>query len=259
MRSRLLTGTVRHRRARQAEYDFTHRVWYLELDLDEIAAVAKRSRLLSVGRRGILEFRPGDHLEPPHAPLAEAVRARLRGQGLEIDGWRIALVTYPRVFGFVFNPVSFYLCRDRDGVLRHVIAEVSNTHGERTLYDFPRDPSTADPVYRSAAGKRMYVSPFIGPDARYELRVRDEATRLRISISESEGEERTLFAPMQLQRHELTDAALLRALVRDPLVTFKTVGLIGWHAWRLRRLGVKWIRHTRLGTGQVRERSTLPE
>ena len=58
----------------------------------------------------------------------------LRTEGEDPTGWRITLVTNPRVLGYVFNPASFYLCRDGDGILRVVIVEVHNTHLERHLY-----------------------------------------------------------------------------------------------------------------------------
>ncbi|MEZ4503997.1 MAG: DUF1365 domain-containing protein [Dehalococcoidia bacterium] len=243
LRSRLLRGQVRHRRGRHTDYDFTHSAWYLELDLDEVEVAGRRLRLLSTSGRHLLEFRARDHLDGSGRPLAEAVRARLRGLGYAPAEWRIALVTYPRVLGFVFNPVSFYLCRDEAGALRHVIAEVNNTHGEREVYDFPRDPAHQGSVYRSHATKRMYVSPFIEADARYELRVLDEPERLQISITEYEGSEQTLFARMLLGRRALTDGELAQALARDPLVTLKTIVLIGWHALRLRIRGVRWQRH----------------
>ena len=234
---------MRHRRTRHTVYDFTHGVWYIELDLDEIEAVERRIRALSIERPNILEFRRSDHLDGVRRSPAEAVRGRVLAQGLAIDGWRVSLVTYPRVLGFVFNPVSFYLCRDRDGVLRHMIAEVNNTHGEREVYDFPRDASSGRRDYRSVAAKRMYVSPFVGADARYELRIVDESERLHIAITEWEGEERTLCAEVWLRRRALTNLEVARALVREPLVTMKTVGLIAWHAFRLKQRGLEWGRH----------------
>lgn len=241
-RSFVLTGIIRHSRSRKIDYEFTHRVWYLELDLDEIPLVTQKIYFFSDKRPNVLRFKSSDHFTPNAQSLATALRTRLEERGWDITGWRIALVTYPRVFGFVFNPVSFYLCRDSEGGLRHVIAEVNNTHGERELYDFDRDASMPDSEYRSKAEKRMYVSPFIGA-ARYELNVFDEPSQLRISISEWEGEERTLFAHMDLMRDALTNKRILKVLVREPFVTLKTIILIGWHAWRLRRHGLKWERH----------------
>jgi len=250
LRSHLLAGTVRHRRARDTDYDFTHHAWYLGVDLDELEAVDDASRVLVRNRRGLLELRDSDHmlgLPRRRAGLREAVRAHLERQGLEFDGLRVTLVTYPRALGYVFNPVSFYLCHDAVGRLVHVLAEVSNTHGERSVYDFPPEASgdggtEGAGVYRSSAGKRMYVSPFIDGDARYELRVHERGEALTIAIHEFEGDDLVLYARVQLERRAFSDRALLALAARDPLVPMKTIVLIGWHAFRLWARGVRWRR-----------------
>lgn len=240
LRSHLLVGTVRHRRTRHTTYEFTHRVWYAALDLDELAQVG-RWPLLAYERHALLEVRDRDHLARPGLGLRESVAAHLREAGLDPATLRVTLVTYPRALGHVFNPVSFYLCHSRDGVLRHVIAEVNNTHGDREVYDFA--PDAPGPLFRSRALKRMYVSPFIGAEARYELAVTESGRRLAIAITEYEGDAMTLYAGIDVAPRALTARNLLGALARDPLVPLKTVVLIGWHAARLRLRGVRWHRY----------------
>jgi len=218
-------------------------VWYLELDLDDLVGVAGRVRLLSTGARGVARVSPRDHLDGSSGPLADGVRAHLTSLGVDASSWRISLLTYPRVIGLLFNPVSFYLCRDEGGQLQHVIAEVNNTHGDRALYDFPR--TTPGPVLHAESPKRMYVSPFIGEDACYGLRVIDSPASLILAINEAEGGSQTLHARLHLKRRPLTDARLARALLRSPLISVKTVALIAWHAARLRLLGLPWARYAR--------------
>lgn len=244
LRSHLLAGTIRHRRDRHTTYDFTHRVWYLALDLDELSEVDRRLRLLSFNRRNLLELRDADHLERGHAGLRAAVDARLAAHGLDPARTRVTLITYPRVVGYVFNPVSFYLCHDQAGVLRLVLAEVHNTHGDREVYDF-LPVGEGGPVFRGTQDKRMYVSPFIAPDATYELLVWEDAERLSISIREAEGGEAALFARLQVRRVPLTNRNMLGLLARDPLVPLKTSALIFWHAVRLWWRGVPWQRYRR--------------
>lgn len=244
LRSHLLAGTIRHRRDRHTAYDFTHRVWYLALDLDELPEVGRRLRLLSFNRRNLLELRDADHLERGHAGLRAAVDGRLAAHHLDPARTRVTLIAYPRVAGYVFNPVSFYLCHDEAAVLRLVLAEVHNTHGDREVYDF-LPVGDGGPVFRGTQDKRMYVSPFIAPDATYELLVREDAERLSISIREAEGEEAVLFAQLQLHRVPLTNRHLLGLLARDPLVPLKTSALIFWHAVRLWWRGVPWRRYRR--------------
>ena len=240
LRSHLLAGTVRHRRARKTDYDFTHHAWYLALDLDEVDAVADRLRLLSHNRWNVLEYRDRDHLDGPRDHLAASVREHLAQRGIEADGWRLTLIAYPRAFGYIFNPASFILCHDAAGTLRHVIAEVHNTHGERIAYDVLSERT--GPVYSGFADKQFYVSPFIEGNARYHIRVIEQAGRLQLSIHEYEDDELTLFASASLERRSLGDRSLLGVLARDPIVPLKTMGLIFFHVVRLKLRGLRWDR-----------------
>ena len=129
MRSHFLEGQVRHRRARPFVYSLEHGVTYLALDLDELDGIEGASSVIRRNRPGILEIRDSDHLDPPAVDLRSAVNDLLRSAGEDPTGWRVTLVTNLRVLGYVFNPASFYLCRDPDGCLRIVIVEVHNTHG----------------------------------------------------------------------------------------------------------------------------------
>ncbi len=76
---------------------------------------------------------------PPAEDLPAAVAAHLQEEGFDSEGWQITLITNLRVLGYVFNPASFYLCRDEAGTLRVVIVEVHNTHHERHLYTLRPD------------------------------------------------------------------------------------------------------------------------
>jgi DUF1365 family protein len=242
MNSHLLEGVVRHRRARPATYALEHAVYYLALDLDELPLVDRSVRLLSRGRANLLSFRDGDHLDPPATDVRDAIHAHLRGAGFDPSGWRITLVAYPRVLGFVFNPASFYLCRDAAGTLRVVVVEVHNTHGERHLYTL--SPADERPDFRAAMDKDFYVSPFIEVRGGYRVRVRDGARRLRITINHEQDGELVLHASLDLRRRALTDRAIIAMLVRHPLVTIKTITMIHWHAFRLWRMGLPFHRHS---------------
>jgi hypothetical protein len=156
-------------------------------------------------------------------------------------GWQVTLVTNLRVFGYVFNPASFFLCRDSTGDLRMVIVEVHNTHGDRHLYTLRREGDRADLV--ASMDKDFYVSPFIEMVGRYTVRVRDEPTRLRITINEDQEDSLLLHTSLDLTRRRLTDRTVARMLLRHPFVTHKTIGMIHWHALRLWRRGATFHRH----------------
>lgn len=242
MRSHLLHGKVRHRRSRPIEYDLEHDVFYVAVDLSEMDAVAKHLRLFSRNRINVLSFRDRDHWLPAADDLPSAVQRHLRDEGFEPRGWRITFIATPRVFGYQFNPASFYLCRDGTGVMRAVIVEVHNTHHERRLYTLR--PEQRGQAWVDAMDKDFYVSPFIDMDARYTVRVQDDPATLRIAITETEHGDPLLTATLVLQRAQLTDRMLARLLLRIPFATQKTIAAIHLHAWRMWRRGARFHRHS---------------
>ena len=139
---------------------------YWDSDLGEMNSVDFGLRLLSRGRWNVLSFRDEDHLDPPATDLRADIRAHLRRQGVDPSGWQVTLVANARVLGYVFDPASFYLCRDRAGRLRIVLIEVHNTHGERHLYTLDRSDPTSE-TFEAAMDKDFYVSPFIGMAGRF--------------------------------------------------------------------------------------------
>jgi DUF1365 family protein len=212
-----------------------------------------RLRLVGRNRRNVFEFRDGDHLLPPARNLALDIRAHLLAEAAgaptsprpldaaEIAEWRITLVTSLRIFGYVFNPASFYLCRDRSGAMRAVVVEVNNTHHERRLYTLW--PEQHGDESRASMEKDFYVSPFIDMDARYTVRVWDRPDELRIAINETEHGEPLLTASLVLRRLPLGNRAVARMLLRYPFLTLKTITAIYWHALRLHLKGAHFHHH----------------
>lgn len=245
MRSHLLVGKVRHRRARPFQYGLEHDVWYTALDLSELDEVPRRLRLFRRNGRGVATFHDADHLVEPSRDVPSDIAAHLRAEGEDPAGWRITLVTSPRVLGYVFNPASFFLCRDHSGRLRVVIVEVHNTFGDRHLYTLRPRARGEDPgaPFTAAMGKGFFVSPFISLDGRYEVHVRDEEDRLRIAINLRQDEKPMLSTSLVLVRRPLTDRSLLRVLVRYPAIGHKTIAMILWHALRLRLRGAPFYSH----------------
>ena len=267
MRSHLLEGRVRHRRLHPFTYELDHAVWYGAFDLDELDVIDRRLRLLSRNRRNVAVFRDADHMPEPASNLPADVRAHLRGEGIDPAGGRITLVTNVRVFGYVFNPASFYLCRDARDTLTVVVVEVHNTHGERHLYTLraasaagaastttagaaPTDSPDPAP-FRAGMDKAFYVSPFLGMEGRYAVHVRDDRDRLTIAIHERQGDQAVLATSLVLRRRPLTNRSLLSMLVRHPLVTHRTIALIHWHALRLWLRGARFHRHADAGKHAV--------
>ena len=158
----------------------------------------------------------------------------------ELVGARIELVCYPRILGFVFNPLSVYFCRDAADALGAVIYEVTNTFGERRTYVIRPDGQV--PITHSCA-KELYVSPFVPMDCIYEFHIAPPDEKVLVRINETDADGLLLVASFAGKRQELSDGALLRALFAYPLMTVKVTAAIHWEALRLWLKGVKPFRH----------------
>jgi hypothetical protein len=222
-------------------YEFEHDVFYVALDLAEIDEVVGRLRLVGRNRRSLVAFHDADYLPTPATDLPADIRAHLRSEGVNPAGWRVTLVTNLRVLGYAFNPASFYLCRDASGVLQVVIVEVHNTYGERHLYTL--QSREADGRFAASMDKELFVSPFIEAEGRYSVSVRDDREGLRIGINERQDGEHLLSTSLILRRVRLTNRTLARMLLRHPLMSHRTIGLIHWHALRLWMRGATFLRH----------------
>ena len=128
----LYFGVVRHRRFDAVRHSFATRLYFAYLDLDELDAAFRGRFWWSARRPAPMWFRRADYFGPPDVPLADAVRDAVAARtGRRPDG-PVRVLTHLRAFGYVFNPVSFYYCFDRDERLQAVLAEITNTPwGER--------------------------------------------------------------------------------------------------------------------------------
>lgn len=247
MRSHLVHGKVRHSRTQPKRYELEHDVFYFALDIDELDQAANRGLLLGRNRRAILSFRDADHLPTPATDLAHDIREHLAREGIDTQGGRIMLITNLRVLGYVFNPASFFLCRNAAGALTAVVVEVHNTYRERHLYTLR--PEQADGSFSASMDKDFYVSPFISIDGRYRVTVRDERDALNIGINLRQEGEMLLATSLVLRRRPLTTSNVVRMLLRHPLTTQRTIALIHWHALRLWLRRLRFHRHKTAAPG----------
>jgi uncharacterized protein len=238
MRSAIYTGAVLHTRLRPKRHRLRYKVFSLLLDLDEVETLG--SKVLGVNRPGLLEFRASDHGDG-RTPLRQWAERLMREADIEWDGGRIELLCYPRMLGFVFNPLTVWFCRDKAGSLRGILYEVHNTHGERHTYVLPARP--IDGEVRHRADKQFFVSPFMPPECEYRFRIVPAGHDVVVSIIEHDGEGALLAASFTGERQSLTDRALLGLLLRYPLMTLKVVAGIHWEAVKLLAKGFRIFDH----------------
>lgn len=233
--SAIYRGSVMHRRLRPKAHYLRYSMFYLLLDLDELAQLAGRLRLLGIEKAAPLSFHAADHGDGS-GDLIGWVKDQLVRGGQYFDLGTIRLLTLPRMFGFVFNPISIYYCHDREGSLRATLYEVNNTFGGRHAYVLPVMPGAE--VIRQSCAKKLYVSPFNDVSGSYRFAVLPPGEKVALSIDQSDAEGRLLQAAFVGRRVALSDAALLSLMVIYPLLTLKVVAGIHWEALKLWWKGV---------------------
>lgn len=225
-RSAIYEGLVTHTRVTPARHSFRYRVFSLLLDIDELDMLSATSRLFARNRAALLSFHDKDHGDG--GDLRTWANAQLASAGIVAEG-SLQVLCYPRLFGYVFNPLSVWFCHRADGALAATIYEVHNTFGERHSYVLP---VSGDAIEQECA-KDFYVSPFLSYDCRYGFRITPPGDDVLVSIRESEAGHPVLNAAFAGNRKAFTDAALASAFLRHPLMTLKIMAAIHFEAVRL--------------------------
>lgn len=228
-------GHVAH--ARPGKHRLRYSVFMLALDLD---ALPHGLRLFSHNRRALFSLFDRDHAWRIDAPIKPQIEARLRETGIAWDGGRIVLLTMPRLFNYVFNPLSVYFCYRRDGRVAALVHEVTNTFGERCFYVLPPD-AERDGVITQRCAKTFFVSPFLEDDLSYEFSIAPPSERVSVAMVVRRGREIALRASFAGARRDLTDRELFRAWLANPLMTFKVIAGIHWEALKMWLKGVRYL------------------
>jgi cyclopropane-fatty-acyl-phospholipid synthase len=241
--SGIYTGNVMHARSAVAAHRFSHRVAMYALDLDELEDLERATGLFVCEGRGVVSLRAADHFGDPARGVRGNVTDVLAKHGIALADGRIVLVTNLRTLGYVFNPIACFWCWYPDGTLAAMIAEVSNTFGERHLYVLPAADATRNGALLSwEADKALHVSPFFGMDQRYAIVAAPPGDRLVLAISVFEGSERVLHTTLTGRRKPFTRRNLLAAQLATPLAPQRVTALIHWEALRLYNKGVPVVR-----------------
>lgn len=264
LNSCLYEGSVRHRRFSPVDNSFKYSGSWLYLDLAELDDVFRGRWLWSTRRPAPFRFRREDHLSfpddldersiclpsiaessseslgrKPHRdgtplkPLDESIRDLVEASGAARPEGSIRLLTQPRYFGYVINPVSFYFCFDAgDSHVETVVAEVNNTPwSERHCYVLARDESEGRLRFRHQ--KRFHVSPFMELDMEYRWQIVEPGSTLTVHIENWQRGQHLFDCTFHLKRKPITGTSLAASLLKYPFMTGKITAGIYWQALRL--------------------------
>ena len=229
----LIHGDVVHRRHRPTANQFRYPAFSLRLPLSRLAELPQHG--IARNRRGMVSFYDRDHGARDGSPLEPWIRALLAAEGIAADG-EVVLHAFPRMLGYVFNPVSFWVCHDRAGDVRAVLCEVCNTFGEQHNYLLAQPDGRA---LRSGdvlqARKVFHVSPFCDVRGRYEFRFHFGAERwlARIDYYDGDSVVPLLETAVSGRAAPIERADVRRLIWRYRLFTLGVVARIHWQALKL--------------------------
>lgn len=235
----LVNGRIAHARKSGAANSFAYDVGFVLAPMSN--SRAPLAPLFSRNGFSLFALLDRDHGRGEPDALAWA-QDEARRLGMEAPaGGEVWLLTQPRLFGFVFNPVSFWFITDTSRRLRAVLAEVNNTFGDRCTYLCRRgDGGVIEAGDTLNAEKAMAVSPFQRLHGRYSFRFDWRANRVSVWIGFVDAKGGGMVATLAGERRRMNATRLLAALVRWPLGSLHGAALIGWQALRLRMKGERF-------------------
>jgi uncharacterized protein len=246
VQSCLYRATVMHNRLEPKKHRFHYGLFYFYLNLDTIEQEFKRIPVISRNRFNLFGFYDSDHVQEDAKkpiPLREALNNWLSKQGVTDFPAHVMLLTHLRVLGYVFNPVSFYYCFDKNGEPLYVVAEVRNTFHEMKLYLLNRSDFDGK-YFRKRQPKFFYVSPFIEHDAEFDFSLFVPSEKLNIRIDDYAQNRRIFLSTLTGTKKPLTTWRLLGFGFRFPFITLQIITLIHWHALRLWFKKIRFFRKT---------------
>lgn len=233
----LYRGTVTHRRLRPVQHALSYDVAAVLVDVDEVSEMAQSHHFLSYNRFNLFGIDDRDHGTGDGTTISDFAWSLVKSKRGTEDVRQIFMLCYPRLLGFVFNPMTTYFCVDADGITRLMIYEVHNTFGGRHNYVTEAIAADAPNFYQTE--KVFYVSPFNKIEGQYGLKASHPLDRVSVGVSLTTQDGPTLNAYFAGQRVALNDRNLLRVFFAYPLMTLKVVAAIHFEALKLWFKGLK--------------------
>lgn len=255
-----------HQRLKPKKNAFTYSIYMMYIDLDELLILEKNNRIFSYNKKNILSFNDDDHFKFLHSSDKDQITIAQENINIDFnkyknkntkeriitlsnDLWfdfeikRIQIMTNLRTFGYVFNPVSFYYCFDKNNKLKILFSEVNNTfHDQKMYYNIIENED--DSIYEALQKKNYYISPFTNceNDLKWNFNTPWDTFMMAIdSIKEGAIELKTLTTG---KRKEINNKNLIWLQIRYPLLTLRVIFLIHYQAFKLFLKKIKYFKKT---------------
>ena len=238
--SYIYTGSVIHKRFKPKIQSFNYKVFSMLIDLSEIYLLNKNLKIFSYNKFNIISFFNKDHGPRDGSSLKNWVVNNLKKNNIETNDIQIKILCYPRIFGYVFNPLSVFYVYDKNLVLISILYEVKNTFGEQHTYIFKTKKENN--LIQHVCKKKFHVSPFIQMNCVYFFRLLKPGNKISVIIDVQDLEGKILYASQDGIKSELNNNNLIKSYLKHPLMTFKIIMAIHYEALKLWIKGIKFIK-----------------
>ncbi len=236
MNSCIYNGIVKHNRFKPVKHSLNYKTFSLLLDLDEIDSLAKNISIFSLNKFNIFSFYTKDHGERDGSSIKEWVLKVIQKFNICSNITNIKLLCYPRIFGYVFNPLSIFYCYEKNN-LRAIFYEVKNTFNEQHTYIFKIKNNKN---IEQKCKKKFYVSPFMDMETYYNFKLINPREKLSVFIKQTDEKDTILIATQTGVRKEFSFKQLMINFFKYPLMTIKIIGSIHYEALILWKKGAKY-------------------
>ena len=204
--SKIYSGQVIHTRFKPKKHYFKYKVFSLLIDLDEINKINNNLNFFSYNKFNLISFFDKDHGNRDGSNVKEWVKENLIKKKIKFQNIRVEILCYPRIFGYVFNPLSILYIYNENNELISIFYEVKNTFGEQHTYIFETKDQT---LIKNKCNKKFYVSPFIDMECEYNFSVTKPGDSISVIINQYDKEGKLLFASQDGKSQDLTTKNLI--------------------------------------------------
>jgi len=236
----IYSGSVIHKRFKPKEHFFKYKVFSLFLDLSELNELDDKLNFFSLNKFNLISFHEIDHGNRDGSSLLDWVKNNLSKNNVSTVNIKVKLLCYPRILGYVFNPLSVFFVYDQNENLISILYEVKNTFGEQHTYFFKVE--NQNKLIQNNCSKKFHVSPFIEMNCNYFFKILNPAQKLSVIIDQYDQKGKILFASQDGERSDLTSRNLMKSYLKHPLMTFKIISAIHFEAFKLWMKGIKFIK-----------------
>jgi len=238
--SAIYNGQVIHKRFKPKVHYFRYNVFSLLIDLSELENIDKEISFFSLNKFNLISFFEKDHGERDGSSLINWVNKNLEKNNILTQDIKIKILCYPRILGFVFNPLSVFYVYNLQNKLISILYEVKNTFGEQHTYIFKITKD--ENLVQNKCAKKFHVSPFIEMDCNYFFRLLKPGDKISVIIDQYDKEDKILFASQDGIRTDFNSKELIKSYLKHPLMTFKIIIAIHYEAFKLWIKGIKFIK-----------------